>query len=186
VSDVTGNVMRWAALTETARALQEASLRDQLTALYNRRFMWEWLAHELKQARRHGYPLGCLLLDIDHFKKINDTLGHEAGDRVLTGFAALLNKQMRESDVLVRYGGEEFVVLLPHCNLQHGVSKARTIVQAVRATSIGALETGRITCSIGVAACNPAQPQSGEELIKQADLRLYEAKESGRDRVCPA
>ena len=184
ISDVTANVMRASAVAEMAKALQEASVRDPLTALYNRRFMWEWLAHELKQAQRHGYPLSCLLLDIDHFKAINDTLGHDAGDRVLTAFAALVGAQVRASDVLVRYGGEEFVVLLPHCDLHQGVVSAEKIVQAVRASAIGGLEAGRVTCSIGVAAHDPAQPLTGEELLKQADLRLYQAKASGRDRVC--
>jgi diguanylate cyclase (GGDEF)-like protein len=185
ISDVTENVIRSAFLLQRAKALQETSLRDPLTALYNRRFMWEWLAHELPQALRHAYPVGCLMIDIDHFKTINDTLGHDAGDRVLVDLATLLGGQLRESDGLARYGGEEFVVLFPYCPLDAGIAKAQRIVEAVRGSSIGGLETGRVTCSIGVAAFDPEHAITGDEMLKQADLRLYEAKNAGRNRVAP-
>ncbi|GEM_PF-1421454 len=187
ISAVTGNVTRSAADSETARTPQESSLRDPLTSLYNRNFMWEWLWRELKQARRHGYPVACLMLDIDYFKAIIDTLGRDGGGQVLAGFATLLDTQaqLRGSDVLVRYGEEEFVVLLPHCNLYQGVRKAEHILEMVRLNSIGALGSGRIRCSIGAAVCDPGYLMTAEELLKGAELRLYEAKESGNDRVCP-
>jgi diguanylate cyclase (GGDEF)-like protein len=185
IIDVSENVLRSSALVKMAKTLQESALHDSLTELYNRRFMWEWLEHEFSQARRYDYSVGCLLLDIDHFKTINDTLGHDAGDRALCDLARLLSAQVRESDVVVRFGGEEFAMLFPHCALSDGVRRAEHIVDTVRQSSLGGLDAGRVTCSVGVAIFDPAYPVTGDELLKQADVRLYEAKQAGRNRVSP-
>src|SRR3990167_6078803 len=107
IMNVTENVIRSAALTELAHKLQHDNNRDHLTMLYNRRFMWEWLVQQIKQSSRHGYPIACLMLDLDNFKNINDRYGHEEGDLVLCGFAGIVDEHLRKSDILVRYGGEE-------------------------------------------------------------------------------
>lgn len=185
IMDVTDTVMRSSALTEMAQSLQETSNRDALTAVYNRRFMWEWLLQELKRAARERYPLACLMLDIDHFKRINDTHGHDQGDAVLTDFAKIVGGQLRGSDILVRYGGEEFVALLPKCDLAQGIERAWKIISTVRGAAMGTLKAGSVTCSVGISVYDPLRPHTGEDLLKMADKRLYEAKNAGRDCVFP-
>ncbi|MBZ0106381.1 MAG: GGDEF domain-containing protein [Sulfuricella denitrificans] len=185
IMDVTESITRSSALIEVAQKLQHDSNRDALTGLYNRRFMWEWLVQQLKLCNRHAHPLGCLLLDIDHFKMINDTYGHDEGDQVLRSFAQVAQDRLRDSDILVRYGGEEFAALLPHCSPQDAIDAAQAILQTVRKAAFGALPAGKVTCSIGVSWWTVGHPVTGEELLKCADKRLYEAKQGGRDRVVP-
>lgn len=185
IIDVTLSIMRSSALVEMAQKLQHASNRDPLTTLYNRRFMWEWLVQQLKQCARYGHPLSCLMMDIDHFKHINDTYGHDRGDQVLKSFARIVTAQLRNSDILVRYGGEEFVALVPHCDLQRAVQLAERIRVAVCSVTHGSLNRDRISCSIGVVCNDRVNPMTGMEMLKQADKRLYEAKDRGRNQVMP-
>ena len=185
IMNVTENVIRSAALTELAHKLQHDNNRDHLTTLYNRRFMWEWLVQQIKQSSRHGYPIACLMLDLDNFKSINDQYGHKEGDSVLCGFAGIVDEHLRKSDILVRYGGEEFVVLMPQCDIEAAIVAAWRTVKGVRAAAIGSLAPGQVTCSIGISIYNPNNPRTGEELLKEADKRLYEAKNSGKDQVVP-
>jgi len=185
IIDVTENVIRSAALTEMAHKLSEDSTRDPLTNLYNRRFMWEWLIPQIKLTIRDQRPLTCLLLDIDHFKKLNDTHGHDFGDMILSIVAETITKQMRGSDIFVRYGGEEFVMMLPNCNLDNAIFVANRLLDTFRTNAFGSLQKGEVTTSIGVATLDPQNPVTSEELLKQADKRLYLAKHRGRNQVAP-
>ncbi|MHB9117449.1 MAG: diguanylate cyclase [Burkholderiales bacterium] len=185
ILDVTESVSRSSALLEVAQKLQSDSNRDALTGLYNRRFLWEWLVQQLKLCNRYDHSLACLMLDIDHFKRVNDGHGHEGGDQVIKDFAQVVAAQLRDSDVLVRYGGEEFVVLIPHCGAECGIASAQRILAAVRGSKLGPLAPGEVTCSIGVACWSSDHPSTGEELLKRADKYLYEAKQGGRNAVVP-
>src|SRR5437016_2499923 len=168
-------------LHETLRA--EAT-RDPLTGLPNRRHMQEFLAREIHRARRRQSPLAAMLLDIDHFKRYNDTYGHPAGDEALRFVAETLLASVRAEDLACRYGGEEFVLLLPECSLHQAVSRAEEIRNRLR--SLYEERAGElpqvITASIGVAAF-PETTDNADLLIKCADEALYEAKRAGRDRV---
>ena len=186
IQDVTETVIRSSAMNEMVHKFREVSLRDPLTNLFNRRFMWEWLGHHIKEAQRYSSSLACMMLDIDHFKVLNDTYGHDVGDEILKAFAALVSQQLRESDILVRYGGEEFCAFLPKCSLYQATTSAQRVLELVRTTSLGGLPAGEVTCSIGVAIYDSQHKPSADTLIKLADERLYEAKKSGRDRVVSA
>jgi len=181
--DVTDEVIRSSRLTELTQKLEHESNRDPLTNLYNRRFMWEWLVQQLRQSSRFDYPLACIMLDLDHFKRVNDRLGHAVGDQVLVSFTQVVRGRLRDSDILVRYGGEEFVALLPHCPLDLAMRSAWRIVRGVAQQALAPLGMGEMTCSAGVATYTKDSPLTGEELLKLADRRLYEAKNTGRNRV---
>jgi diguanylate cyclase len=185
IVDVTENVIRSMALTDAARSLKELNNRDALTGLYNRRFMGDWLDQRLKESRRVNYPIVCMILDIDHFKMINDTFGHPLGDLVLQGFSTLVASKLRDCDILVRYGGEEFVVLLVKCTLSGGIARAQEVIDSVRRSAIGTLPAGGVTCSAGVSVFDPNAPCTSEMLLSQADAQLYQAKRNGRDCVFP-
>lgn len=161
--------------------LQDQSTRDPLTGLHNRRFLNEQMQLEISRCQREERSFGILLADIDHFKAINDNFGHDVGDRVLTTIAAQLHSGIRASDILCRFGGEEFVVLLPDADLK----QAQVIAEKLRlriAQLPDDLKLNRpTTLSIGVAAY-PAHGSSIEDLIKAADTALYEAKRTGRNR----
>lgn len=170
--------------------MRRTSLIDNLTGVNNRRFLEQRIGEELDRSQRNHEPLSCLFLDIDHFKTINDTHGHQAGDYVLTVIASMIKKQLRSNDVLARYGGEEFVALLSNIT----ESKAFDIAERIR-TSIKELTLSydekniNITISIGLAAYQPdhnstlSADDTGMILIQSADTALYFAKHNGRDRV---
>ncbi|MDO9227615.1 MAG: diguanylate cyclase [Pseudomonadota bacterium] len=183
VIDVTGSVLRTEALTDVAQRLEHDVNHDPLTGLFNRRFMWEWLDHQQRQAQRHHYPIAAMMLDVDHFKEINDRHGHPIGDRVLQDLARQLTIWVRESDVVVRYGGEEFLILLPCCDQTLSQEVAERIVRQTRQSCLGSLPIGAITCSIGVALFDTDHPLPPADLLNLADRRLYLAKQAGRDRV---
>ena len=183
VVDVTENALQENALLAAATLLQENSYRDALTNLYNRRFLDIWLKKELLTAKRYAYPVSCLMLDLDNFKKINDKLGHVIGDKVLCDFSNILLKQIRESDVCARYGGEEFMIVLTHSTLENALVRANSLNNMVRKSAIGGQAPGVITCSIGVSVFSSERPKTQDALIKQADKQLYKAKRSGRDCV---
>ena len=154
---------------------KSVSLHDPLTGLANRRFLEIQLEKSFEAARRYGQNLSGIMLDIDHFKRYNDTLGHPEGDRLLARIAHILTAEMRKSDYVFRYGGEEFLVLLPDTEL----SKARDAAERLRAAV--EREAG-ITISLGVAVYQEGMPDK-ETLVKAADAALYRAKEGGRNRV---
>jgi diguanylate cyclase (GGDEF)-like protein len=185
IVDVTENVILSQVLGDAERSLKESNNRDALTGLYNRRFMSDWLDLRLKESRRIKYPIACLVLDIDHFRMINDIFGHPLGDLVLKDFSILIAGKLRDCDVLVRYGGDEFVVLLVKCTLNGGVARAQELIEFVRCSSIGTFPAGGVTCSAGVSVFDPGEPCSDEEMVSQAEAQLHQAKRNGRDCVFP-
>ena len=169
-------------VTRQAELLQQISIRDGLTGTFNRRFLDERLREEVTRAARYNQPLSAALLDIDHFKSINDSLSHAVGDDVLRILAAVVSDQMRDTDLLVRYGGEEFVVLLPLTALENAGKAAEKVRAAVEGHDWKSLHPDlRVTVSIGVAQMTDAENPDG--LIDAADRKLYEAKKAGRNRI---
>lgn len=164
------------------RLLQEA-LTDPLTKLHNRRYGFDRFAQEWGFAAHSGTQLSCLMLDIDHFKQINDRFGHEVGDLVLSQVARVIERGCRKDDIAFRYGGEEFSVICPNTALAAAVKLGERIVNDVRAARFGeAQQRFQVTISIGVATRTSDDPDQ-EALIARADKALYAAKEAGRDRV---
>ncbi|MFC4640258.1 diguanylate cyclase [Deinococcus hohokamensis] len=168
-------------LRETLRA---QSIRDPLTGLFNRRYIEEAFEQELGRARRHQTGLAVLMLDVDHFKRLNDQFGHEAGDAVLVRLGLAVQSRVRREDVVCRYGGEEFLVLLPGTALQQGQEVAeliRSTVAALRVSYQGQ-DIGALSVSVGVSAF-PGHGETREALIASADHALYRAKQQGRNQV---
>jgi diguanylate cyclase (GGDEF)-like protein len=161
--------------------------QDSLTGLGNRLALTEWLTREVQRARRHHNPLSLLMIDVDHFKDINDALGHLGGDHVLRGIAAVFKRCTRGSDLLFRYGGDEFTILLPHTDLQGAVDAARHIhreVARLDAADFGLAESALPASpglSIGVTTFNGGDDE--QTLMARADANLYRAKAEGRGRV---
>jgi diguanylate cyclase (GGDEF)-like protein/PAS domain S-box-containing protein len=165
-------------------ALRTQSVKDPLTGLYNRRYLEETLEREIRRAARAEQSLGILMLDLDHFKRFNDTYGHDAGDTILRETAAFLTRSIRLEDTVCRFGGEEFVIVLPTANAEASRSRAERIRSKLRELTVlhQGQSLGRITVSIGVAAL-PENGTSPGELLAAADAALYHAKRDGRDRV---
>ena len=167
--------------------IQRLAALDPLTGLYNRRFGLTRLREEYKRAVRAEMPLSVAMFDIDHFKAINDTYGHLIGDRVLSAVSAAARRTLREGDVLIRYGGEEFLVLLIGASAEDAALITERIRRAVAETAVvDGAQTIRVTTSIGTASMPGDGIDSEDDLIDQADGALYTAKESGRDRVIAA
>lgn len=164
--------------------LRQQSIRDALTGLYNRRYMEETLERELSRAKRENVPVGIMMFDIDHFKRFNDLEGHDAGDALLRELGALLNRSIRGSDIVCRYGGEEFLVVLPGASKEQARQRAEEIRNSVKELLVYHLgkPLAKCTISIGVAEY-PTDDSSIEHLLKAADNALYRAKHEGRDRV---
>jgi two-component system, cell cycle response regulator len=156
------------------------SLTDSLTGVGNRRLLEQALASETNRSERTGETLSAFMADLDHFKRVNDTYGHEAGDKVLAGFTGLLRQSTRAIDIVARLGGEEFVVLMPATNLENAAAVAERIREALARCQLGPL-TQSVTASFGVAELAPGE--RGDALLRRADSALYEAKRSGRNRV---
>lgn len=170
-------------IQELQARLQDQAIRDGLTGLFNRRYLDETLLRELARAKRDGYPLAVIMIDIDHFKQINDTYGHPAGDEVIKSLGAVFKQGAREGDIACRYGGEEFVIALPHMEVDAALARAekwRSDVEFILVKH-GDLEM-RFTISSGVSAF-PGHAAEHERLIECADLALYKAKNDGRNRV---
>jgi diguanylate cyclase (GGDEF)-like protein/PAS domain S-box-containing protein len=164
--------------------LRSQSIRDALTGLYNRRYREESLEREILRASRTNSAIGILLLDIDHFKQYNDTFGHEAGDSVLREVGSLLQKHVRGEDIACRFGGEEFLLILPGAPREIARQRAERLGEAVKQLTVSfhGQTLGAITISIGVAIF-PQQGSDAELVLESADKALYTAKESGRDRA---
>lgn len=164
--------------------LLQQTIRDPLTGLYNRRFLEESLNREMARCKRSGCAFALLMIDVDHFKRFNDTYGHDAGDAALRAMSGALQKSTREGDIVCRFGGEEFVVVLPDTDLKGATSRAQRIVEFVRGLEI--THNGKTLRSI-TASVGPAMyPQNGKTMtaiIQSADRALYEAKGAGRDRL---
>jgi two-component system cell cycle response regulator len=174
------------ALRMRLRFAEENATVDPLTGLYNRRHFEQRLQAEITHARRHRRPLGVVLFDLDHFKSVNDTFGHEEGDRVLCLVADASRSVLRADDAAFRHGGEEFVLLLRACDEASGAHVARRLMDELRArpVKLGARGESRvITLSAGIAAAEPSNLFAFDELMSRADAALYRAKREGRDRV---
>lgn len=169
-------------LVEKVRSLGQQAMTDPLTGLHNRRHGEEAIAHELDRSSRSGDPFGVLMVDVDHFKAINDERGHEVGDRVLQALSRRFQECLRPYDVLVRWGGEEFLVLLPGAGLADAVGVAERLRRHVGSLTLAEESGLRITASFGV-ACADSPLATRDLLIKAADRALYQAKASGRNRV---
>lgn len=156
--------------------LERLALKDDLTMLYNRRYFVEQLAVALKRATRRQRPLSLLLLDLDHFKELNDSQGHLAGDRVLQLAAQILVSTTRLSDTVARYGGEEFTIICEDTSAEQGAVVAERVRKAIE-------EQCPVTISVGVCEWNPGEPEDQKGLIDAADRAMYRAKEQGRNRV---
>ena len=166
--------------------LYEISVLDGLTNIYNRRYLEQRLMEEVAYSRRYTKPLSVVLLDIDFFKRLNDTYGHQAGDHVLRKVAAILSEALREYDVVARYGGEEFAIVLPTTPKQ----KSATIAERLRLAICGEdfrFKDQDINCSISLGvACFPDDGQDADSLVASADKALYKAKDCGRNQVALA
>lgn len=163
--------------------LTEQSLTDPLTGIGNRRRLDQTLAAEVARVQRHHTPLSAIMADIDHFKQVNDRWGHDAGDQVLKHFAALLKAHTRPTDIVARFGGEEFVLLLPNASLEQAAAKAEEIRAALAAEIIAPLEQP-VTSSFGAAQLGA--DEDGSSLLRRIDQALYQAKNGGRNQVVRA
>ena len=166
-------------LVEKNRELEQLSVTDKLTGLANRRKLDQVLEEEFIRARRYDVEFSVAIMDIDHFKVVNDSHGHATGDVVLEAMARILRQQTRDADVLARWGGEEFVVLCRHAGLQRCMATAEKIREAIAAHAFTGV--GQVTASFGVAACR--KDDSIASLMARADAALYRAKAGGRNRV---
>ncbi|WP_045054391.1 diguanylate cyclase [Aliterella atlantica] len=166
------------------QTLENQSIRDPLTGLFNRRYMEESLEREIQRCDRKQQSLGVIMLDVDHFKRFNDTFGHEAGDSILKELGQFLQKYVRGSDIACRYGGEEFTLILPEVSLEITNRRAEQIREGIKHLSVQYRHEslGQITLSLGVASF-PEHGVTGQVVIRQADAALYRAKQEGRDAV---
>jgi diguanylate cyclase (GGDEF)-like protein/PAS domain S-box-containing protein len=184
---VAGQIALSLASLQLQETLRDQSIRDSLTGLFNRRFMEESLDRELQRARRKKRSLAVLFLDLDHFKRFNDAFGHDAGDAVLRRMAEVFREHFRGDDVVCRYGGEEFAIILPESNATDAARRADLLRAEARKIEIRhqghRLEA--VTFSVGVAAF-PENGATGEEILRAADQSLYQSKADGRDRVTVA
>jgi diguanylate cyclase (GGDEF)-like protein/PAS domain S-box-containing protein len=163
--------------------LREQAIRDPLTNLFNRRYLEETLDHEIARASREGYSICIMMIDLDHFKKVNDTYGHEAGDHVLGAIAATLSVETRRGDFACRYGGEEFVIVMPNMDQQVAYERAEQLRNTLNSLYIPyGIYSLTITISVGIASY-PANGLTREAILRAADKAMYAAKEAGRDHI---
>ena len=164
------------------RKISELSITDELTGLYNRRKMDEVLELEFNKAKRYGTSLSIMILDIDHFKQVNDFYGHKVGDVVLSQIGGILRNNIRNIDIATRYGGEEFVIILPQTDFNGAVLSAKKLKNLIKNQKFMQLQ-GEVTISIGIAAMPDERINGTDDILKIADDFLYEAKNSGRNRI---
>lgn len=172
------------AVQEKNRQLQEMANKDGLTGLYNHRYFHEQLSKDFLRARRYHESLSCVLLDIDYFKKFNDTHGHQTGDVVLSTLGRVIEESIRDSDLAARYGGEEFAIVLYYTDGPTAYQVAERLRQKVQDHEVHDKDNAlHVTISVGVATFPSQQIHDSKELIECADKALYQAKENGRNRV---
>ncbi len=178
------NAFLYEQIEDEKSRLEKLSLTDFLTGIYNIRYFYHRILEEFSRSQRYALPISCLMLDIDHFKKINDRYGHRVGDTVLKEFAQLLKKHSRKSDVLARYGGEEFILLLPQTALEGALSEAERIRGIVENNRFKSLKSSEgLTVSIGISVTPNDRIRTHDDLISCADQALFSAKNLGRNRV---
>ncbi|GMV96841.1 MAG: hypothetical protein AMXMBFR83_12010 [Phycisphaerae bacterium] len=173
-------------VAQRTRELEEQAARDPLTGLYNRRHFGEVITREFAAAERYGTDLTCLMFDVDRFKEINDRYGHRTGDHVLMALADALTSEQRAADVAARFGGDEFILLLPQTAAPAASALADRIVARFAANLAESVPGVEATASIGVASLYTTRARSSEALMHEADLALYAAKEGGRNRTMQA
>jgi len=178
VFDITEQKHMEELLERQNQRLLEMSNTDFLTNLYNRRALFEKLDYEISRSARNKQAVSVLLLDIDHFKQINDTHGHLTGDQVLSGVAGVIKKSVRMTDIVGRYGGEEFLVVFPECSLNNGLTIAEKIRQNIQTSEF--VPGLRVTVSGGLVEF---KNETIDELVERADIYLYQAKRGGRNRI---
>lgn len=171
-------------LSNQVGELQRLSSTDGLTGVHNHRHFQERLREEFRRAQRYDDPLALILLDLDHFKQVNDKHGHTTGDGVLREVAATLQASVRETDLVARYGGEEFAVLLPRTHLTGALSVAERVRRDLATLRVGPDGALQVTASLGVSSFPHRTVLSPEQLLLTADEALYRAKDEGRDRIC--
>jgi diguanylate cyclase (GGDEF)-like protein len=166
-------------------SIKNIAIYDTLTGLYNRRYFEERLGVDAQKSFYSGTPLSLVMVDIDHFKKINDTFGHTEGDQVLCKISSLLKTSVRKKDTVARYGGEEFILILPEAGLEESFVIAERIRRQVENTSFEVGQTQvNLTLSMGISNFPSHRAKSKEDLVKMADQALYDAKRGGRNKVC--
>ncbi|BDM79637.1 diguanylate cyclase [Acaryochloris marina] len=174
-------------LEQSQTDLERLATLDGLTEVYNRREFNRWLSVEFERSRRDEHPVSLIMVDLDHFKQLNDTYGHQAGDEALCCVAQLLRKEVRPGDIVSRYGGEEFAIILPKSSVEDSVAVAHRIRReiAIQPIRISSEDRIHLTASLGLATF-PSDVQSEEALLRKADQALFQAKKLGRNRVCLA
>jgi diguanylate cyclase (GGDEF)-like protein len=184
IQDVSDKTNLKNTLLMLASRFEQHSLIDPLTGCYNRRFLWQHLEDELKDAERKGHHIVCCIFDLDHFKAINDEFGHDAGDEVILSFVKTCRSNLRANDKFFRYGGEEFIAVFRDISLKNVINSTNRVRKAFESISTHGSVNKRMTCSGGIAYWNPSQPfKTAAQLVKEADIALYKAKESGRNRI---
>ncbi len=170
-------------LEEMLTRVETLAITDPLTGLFNRRRFESILTLEFKKASRYQTPLSCMMIDIDHFKSINDAFGHRAGDIILKEIANIIQRNIRDVDTASRWGGEEFAVLIPNTTKENAIQPANRILKAVYKHSFPDIAGRNVTVSIGIADLMDPAITDEERLVHAADLAMYEAKRKGRNRV---
>ena len=166
--------------------LREQAVRDPLTGLFNRRYLDDILDGELARARRQGYPVAVVMLDIDHFKRINDTYGHQAGDEVIRRLGGTLRRNSRSGDLLCRYGGEEFILVLPNMGQDDALVRCEALRRSFAGEPVHFGQQELSATLSGGLALFPLHGDDRDQLIRAADGALYAAKAAGRNRLCLA
>lgn len=181
-ADALKAIQRETRLRKLYKDAEKKVVLDDLTSLYNRRFFTVRLAEEFNMSVRHGLPISCIMFDIDYFKRINDTMGHEEGDKVLKKFADCLKKSVRMSDIVARYAGDEFFLLLPMTDEKGALREAERIKGLLDRTQCGPSADG-LTVSVGVIGFPCQGVKKPEDMVRNADRAMYEAKKAGRNRI---
>lgn len=167
--------------------LQKISITDALTKVYNRRYLVQRMNEEINKVKRYGYSVSCLMLDIDYFKKINDKYGHQQGDHVLKVLASLIKKNIRNVDIISRYGGDEMIILFPHTDLKGACVVTERLRTKIKETNFGQSKTPlKLTVSLGLVSFDKKDSLDGDSLMRAMDRQLYRAKQTGRDKICAA
>lgn len=169
-------------MEELLAKVEFMAVTDPLTELFNRRRFETIFKKELRERKRYKQDIACMMIDVDHFKRINDLYGHEAGDSVLKDIAQILRRSMREVDTVARWGGEEFILVMPQTNRDRALEPATRVLHAVSERRFEQVPDERITISIGI-ACARGETDTVERIIGAADRALYEAKRKGRNRI---
>lgn len=169
------------ALEKQLMEIERLSVTDQLTNCYNRRYFLQRLQNEFDKGKRYGEVFAVIMFDIDHFKRINDTYGHDVGDSVLRELSKLVANRLRATDVFARWGGEEFMILLPESTREQAWEVAEAIRKQVAAHSFAPV--AQVTCSFGISVYQKSEFASADDLTRASDVALYEAKRTGRNKT---